>query len=73
VKRARICFTGTTSRSISVDGSGNRAVFRRRSLALRPRLASGLPWTASPLERTSLVETTLPPTVPVSHTPVVPV
>jgi hypothetical protein len=37
----------TTSNWVGLDrmATGNRAVFGRRSLALRPRLATGLPWT----------------------------
>ena len=47
VKRARFAFTAPPrcSRASCDRVSGSRAVFRGRSLALRPRLAMGLPWT----------------------------
>jgi len=51
VKRARFAFTHDSFESIWLHrGPGNRAVFRRRSLALRPRLTTGLPWTKVPME-----------------------
>ena len=47
VKRTRFAFTSTPLSLSRASGPGNRAVFRGRSLALRPRLATGLPWTVS--------------------------
>src|SRR5262245_19218134 len=51
VKRARFAFTYDSFESVWLHrGPGNRAVFRGRSLALRPRLTTGLPWTKVPME-----------------------
>ena len=50
VKRARFAFTGSPSQEWDTARFelGGRAVSRAgRSLALRPRLATGLPWTIS--------------------------
>ena len=47
---------------------GNRAVFREgRSLALRPRLATGLPWTSGPAEEHSSSAPTMGGTSRVGH------
>jgi hypothetical protein len=57
VKRARFAFT-VYSFSMKVRHSwiGGRAFSLRRSLALRPRLATGLPWTIGGVERQSSLE-----------------
>jgi hypothetical protein len=56
VKRARFDFTSDSVWRSMHFGSGGRAVFLERSLALRPRLAAGLPWTD--FERRTFVLTT---------------
>jgi hypothetical protein len=46
VKRARFAFTSTPhGYGCRRSPAGGRAVSLPRSLALRPRLATGLPWT----------------------------
>ena len=55
-----------------VRDSGGRAVFRGRSLALRPRLTTGLPWTVGPSRSEHrFMCRTLPAVGHGSHTPVV--
>jgi hypothetical protein len=54
VKRARFAFTSLHLVSEIAPRSGGRAASSgSRSLALRPRLAAGLPWTA--LQRRTIV------------------
>src|SRR5215207_1208965 len=52
VKRARIAFTlcGPLSTKRFIHRIGGWAISRRRPLALRPRLATGLPWTSPVVE-----------------------
>src|SRR3990170_3084605 len=76
VKRARFAFTGSPSLTgYRRPDLGGRAVSSLgRSLALRPRLATGLPWTITERwRRTSSRGTNLGPWVGGGHSPWVPV
>ena len=54
VKRARFAFTAYHLVVLChTIGTGGRAVSLGRSLALRPRLTAGLPWTVAVEERPS--------------------
>src|SRR5260221_13735566 len=72
VKRARIAFT-TPPHMVGLVSmtSGNRAVFRGRSLALRRHLAMGLPWTVGSRGANAAPARTLATVARKDHVPVV--
>ena len=59
MKRARFAFIGTSWNEVGATELGNRAVSVMRSLALRPCLTTGLPWTEPDDAANIAVERTL--------------